>query len=471
MIRKLFSHSFIYGIGPQIPKFAGLLILPIITPDLTASDFGLYGIIMAYAQAFLYLKTLGTEVVLSNSFFKHPKTYKMYWRHISGMLHIWSLLLSMILFIIVLIVLRGMPHALEIALLNALPMALFSTTENLFFRQYQLMQKPISISARVIVTGLINIVITYYTIHILKIGYRGWFYASALASLIGFIWMIHPVYIRYNFLPVLKIRWVYLKRTLGISLPVLPHFYGNYLLSSSDRIVLDVLEVPTIHIGKYNAANMVGNYATVVATATRKAVGPMLQAFYAREQWDRAKKLIVYWQVAFLLGTTFLSIWLKDVMPFFIRSKDIGPIHGMGVWVVMAVNYIPMYGGANSQLYFMEKTNELWKRAFIAFAVNIVLNLIFVPFYGVYAAAVNTFIAYMFLGYSSYFLNVYRDNKRMELRPVLWLLITLACTAFSLIVVELNWQHKLLISLALIGLLVFFIPRFFTLKSRIPTVK
>lgn len=73
MLRKLFSHSVIYGIGPQIPKFAGLLLLPIISQDLTAADFGLYGVIQAYAQAFLYLKTLGTDVVLSNSFSNIPK--------------------------------------------------------------------------------------------------------------------------------------------------------------------------------------------------------------------------------------------------------------------------------------------------------------------------------------------------------------------------------------------------------------
>jgi O-antigen/teichoic acid export membrane protein len=164
----------------------------------------------------------------------------------------------------------------------------------------------------------------------------------------------------------------------------------------------------------------------------------------------------MYWQVSFLLGTTVLSIWLKDIIPFFIRSKDIGPIHAIGVWVVMAVNYIPIYGGANSQLLFFEKTGQLWKRAFIAFAMNIILNVIFVPHFGIYAGAVNTFIAYMFLGYSSYFMKTYHDSKKMELNPMLWLIVTVGATGMCLVVVELNWLYRSLITaILLVGLLIF----------------
>lgn len=457
MIRKLFSHSVIYGIGPQIPKFAGLIIIPIISQDLTPQDFGAYGIVMAYAQAFLYLKTLGTEVVLSNSFFKHPKTYKTYWRHVNGLLHVWAFVLSVILMGVIMIVLRDDPYRNEVAFLNALPMFLFSTTENLFFRYYQLQQRPVPISVRVMVTGLINIGFTYVTIHMLHLGYRGWFYASFIASLVGFLWMIYPVYIKQNFRPIVLLRWRFLKRTLKTSLPVLPHFYGNYLLSTSDRVVMNVIDVPITQIGRYNAANIFGNYAMVVATATRKAVGPMLQAFYVKGQWSKAKSLLIYWQIAFLAGTTLLCIWLKEIVPFFIRTKGIGDLYSIAIWIVMSVNYIPMYGGANSQLYFMERTNELWKRAFVAFAVNIVLNVIFIPVYGIYSAAVNTFIAYMFLGYSSYFLKVYREHKKMELYPWAWLAITLTCTMMSLVVVELDWKYRLVISFALVGMLLYFI--------------
>lgn len=456
MLRKLFSHSVIYGIGPQIPKFAGLLLLPIISQDLTAADFGLYGVIQAYAQAFLYLKTLGTDVVLSNSFFKHPKTYRLYWRHVNGLLHVWSFIIAVVLAGIIVLTMQDREHTLEIILLNCLPIILFSTTENLFFRYYQLRQKPIPISLRVIVTGLINVGVTYVTIHHLHMGYRGWFYASFVASLVGFVAMIYPVYIKVNFLPVLRLRWKYLRRTLRISLPVLPHYYGNYLLSTFDRVVMDVLKVPTAFIGQYNAANMFGNYVTILATSSRKAAGPMLQAFYTRKDWLKARRLVFYWQALFLLGTTLLAIWLKEIIPFFIRTKDIGEIHGMAVWVVMAVNYTPMYAGANSQLYFFERTNVLWKRAFIAFAINVALNLALIPTVGIYAAAVSTFVAYMALGYSSFFIKSYHEVKMMELKPLWWLTLTVGLTLITLIVVELPWLPKAAFTILLLTALMMF---------------
>jgi len=80
MIKKLFSHSLIYGLAPQISKIAGIFALPIITKDLTDIDFGIWGTTMAYFGSLQALLLLGLTVVISNSFFKMPSQYKWLWR-------------------------------------------------------------------------------------------------------------------------------------------------------------------------------------------------------------------------------------------------------------------------------------------------------------------------------------------------------------------------------------------------------
>ncbi|TXH27028.1 MAG: lipopolysaccharide biosynthesis protein [Cyclobacteriaceae bacterium] len=450
MIRKVVFNTLLYGVAPQVPKFAGLLILPLITQSLTAKDFGLYGIILAYTQAFLYLKTLGTDVVLSNSYFKHPATYRIHWRHINGLLHVWALALAVVLGVVLWFVLSGEPNVKQVIILNCLPVALFTTTENLFFRFYQLQQKPLPISVRVIVTGLINVLVTYYTIHVLQLGYLGWFYGTFISGAIGFLWMIYPIYIKEKFVPVLRLRWRFLTRSLKVSLPVLPHYYGNYLVSSSDRLVLDLLHVNTSSIGRYNASNMIGNFAVMLASAMNKAVGPMLLQYHSKRLFRQLQQLVFLWQILLLIGTSLLCMWLKELIPVLIKTKDIGELHHLAICIVMAVNYMPMYAAANSQLFFQEKTSQLWKRAFVAFSVSIVLNLLFVPYYGISAAAATTFVTYMFLGYSSFSLKAYRESKLVEFYPVRWLLITLTCTVLSLIMVEFAIAYKIAISLALL---------------------
>ena len=72
MLKKLFSHTAIYGLAPQITKIASFFSLPLITAELTDLDYGIAGIMTAYTASISVLAALGLKVVLVNSFFKSP---------------------------------------------------------------------------------------------------------------------------------------------------------------------------------------------------------------------------------------------------------------------------------------------------------------------------------------------------------------------------------------------------------------
>lgn len=448
MLRKAAGNTIIYGIGPQIPKFAGVLILPLITPYLTPTDFGIFGVIQAYSLALSYLKTLGTDIVLTNVFFKHPHRYPVVWRTIAGLLHFWALALAIGFgFIITTVLGKDHPFLLETILLNTIPLAFFTTTENQFLKYYQLQQRPWPITIRVIVTGMINVLVTYYTIAVLQLGYRGWFYATFTASMVSFLWIIYPIYIRHNFRPVFIFRWHFIKRVLKVSLPLLPHYYGNYLLSSSDRVVLDLLKVSDAGIGRYNAAYLFANYFNILGNSAKKAIAPMLQSYYVRGMWGNVSRLIFYWQTAFLLATTAASIWVKEIVPFFIRVPGMEGIYGMAIWLIMATNYIPMYSASTSLLFFFEETRRLWLRAIVAFAISVIINLIFVPIYGVYVAAISAYASYMYLGYSTFLMREYRAKRQVKFKALIWFVVTLSATFASILVVELDCMIKTIITI------------------------
>ena len=65
MLKKLFTHSFLYAVGPQIPKFANLLVLPVITQYLTPLDYGVYGTLLAYMGLMQGLQSLGFDVLFN----------------------------------------------------------------------------------------------------------------------------------------------------------------------------------------------------------------------------------------------------------------------------------------------------------------------------------------------------------------------------------------------------------------------
>ena len=70
MLKKLLSHTILYALGPQVPKLANIILLPIITSHLTPLDYGIYGTIMAYNGLLMGVKSLGFDILLVNSFYK-----------------------------------------------------------------------------------------------------------------------------------------------------------------------------------------------------------------------------------------------------------------------------------------------------------------------------------------------------------------------------------------------------------------
>src|SRR5690606_8459514 len=91
-----FSHTAIYGLAPQIPRVAQIFVLPIITPFLTAVDYGIAGIIAAVVGAVSVFSSLGLNIVLANSYTRSPNHFIWLWRQIYGFLIMWSFVYAII---------------------------------------------------------------------------------------------------------------------------------------------------------------------------------------------------------------------------------------------------------------------------------------------------------------------------------------------------------------------------------------
>jgi O-antigen/teichoic acid export membrane protein len=97
LFKKIITNTLIYSLAPYVASIANLLVLPIITKDLTEIDYGISGTITAYTSALSALSVLGLSVILNNSFFQNSHHYKWIWRQIYGFLVIWNVIYSLIL--------------------------------------------------------------------------------------------------------------------------------------------------------------------------------------------------------------------------------------------------------------------------------------------------------------------------------------------------------------------------------------
>lgn len=453
MLKKLFSHTAIYGLAPQLTKFAGFFALPIITKDLTSTDYGISGVVTAYATAISVFASLGLRLVLVNSFFKSPNRYKWLWRQIYGFLTLWNFfyaaLLSILLYFVVPV--EALDDRWLIVGLNVAPLIFFGQTQTITSTYYQINQQPIQIALRSIIFGLATIALNIYFISTLKMGYMGWFWSTFIIGVLTNLSYAYPLNFILKITPILNYKWQTIKRSLKVSLPTVPHYYSGYLLNSSDKAIMDLLHVKTQSIGTYNLAYMISTPISQFASASGLAIGPLLNGYFKKSRDEKARDLIFLWQGVFLISTFIFSIWLKEIVDIFVSNEALKKIYPLAIIIVMSFNYRPMYFGGNAKILYAEKTKILWRVSFIAGLTNVVMNLIAIPIWGFESAVYTTFISYMYMGYSGFYFSVFKEINPVKYYPEFWLALTVIITFLATQVVEMQMNVKLFVTLSIIA--------------------
>lgn len=452
MLRKFLSDTVIYGFAGQIPRIASIFTLPIITKYLSETDFGVYGLITSIIAGVSILASLGLKMTLTNSFFKSPSHYKIAWRQVYGALIVWSIPYAAFLSIIIFIFIppEAKENAIAIILLNVLPVVLFGPTMLLGSLYYQLKQQPKQIAVRVATTGLLTVLLNLLFIAHFRMGYMGWFWSLAISQILMQISYWFPLNFVQKITPIFNFKRRYIVNQLKITLPTVPHFYGAYLLNSSDRIIMDISNISINNIGRYNAAISVGGIFGQVSDAVAQAISPLLYGAYRDGNEKAVKRLIFSVEILFLIGTAVASIWMKEIFQFLIKNEKLQTVYPIAIILSMAYNYRPMYFGANNRLFYYEKTKILLKITFIAGIANVILNFIFIPVFGWKVAAYTAFICLMYMGYIGYFLKEFKETNSTQFYPLFWLILTVVLTVFVYFAVEWSLYIKIFLSIFII---------------------
>lgn len=449
MLKKLFSHSAIYGLAPQISKIANLFALPIITQFLTEDDFGVAGLIGSIVASIGVFSNLGLNVTLSNSFFKSPGSFHWGWRQVYGFLTLWNIPFALLLALLVYFLIPEIAkeNTLFIILTNTIPVVFFGPTATIGSLYFQLKQKPLQIGIRSMFIGLLTVGLNILFIAYYKMGYLGWFLAGGISQMVLQFSYWYPMNIVYKMKPIFNFKRRYIYHQLKVGIPTVPHYYGSYLLNSSDRLLMSFLNITTGDIGKYNAAGNISNNGNYLGIAIGKAVSPILLNYYKEKKENSARLLIFMLQILFLTGSFLICLWMKEILFFLMRNETLKMVYPMAIIMTMGYNYRPMYLGSINKLFFIEATSKLMKITLTAGIISLGLNLLLIPIFGFKSASFVLFIGLMFMGYSGFYLKEYKQTSILKYHPIFWLSITCLTTAAAFLMVELNPLPKIIISI------------------------
>lgn len=457
MLKKLFSHTAIYGLAPQVVKLANLFVLPIITPFLTEEDYGINAIILSVTGALSVFSTLGLNIVLANSFVKSVNQYKWLWRQIYGFLICWNIVFSILItgVIYLFIPKEALENKWEIILLNVAPLVLFSSSSMLGTLYYQLSQKPMQIAIRNIIIGIVAVGLNVYFIKYKGMGYMGWFWTGTISGILMQLSYWYHLNYKLGIKPIFNFKRSTIMKQIKTCLPTIPHYYSGYLLSAFDKVIMRFYALPTADIGRYSAAQTPSRLFESGTLAANQAIGPLLLQTYKNDDRQAERKLNFTVIILTLGMTSITCLFMKELLPILIKSEGMQDIYKMAIILVMGYNYRPMYVAANNRLFYVEKTKALLKVSTIASIISVVLNLLTLYFWDVEAAVFTFYLSLMYMGYSGFFIKEFKESKGTNHYPLFWLCVTFLLTIGVYFLVEFNILFKSAISLFLmvIGLI------------------
>jgi len=190
-----------------------------------------------------------------------------------------------------------------------------------------------------------------------------------------------------------------LKTALLFSLPLLPHFLSRWIITASDRLVLERY-VPLTDVGIYNVGYQIGSVLMLFAVAGNNSLIPRFGRLDTKSDSEIRKlaRLLTY----YILGLTSIGLGIALFSPEIIYILTPENYHRAVIIIpLMILSYLFMglYCPAMNVLnLIMGDTRKVAVFTVSAAALNLGLNLLLIPKFGMIAAAASTAAAYMLLG-------------------------------------------------------------------------
>ena len=422
----------IYGSGRALQKFLVALLLPLYTTFLTRSDYGILGMVVTVTAFLDVFVTLGFDIAFSRFYFD-DKTPEGHRKVITNVFYVSTVYPAILIGTCAVLMPRLAPLLLGEQYSSgdwryfavALATLFFTNLNDVPITLFRLEHKPWTFTAYTLGRIAVQIPLSILLVAVFKWGPMGVLLANLVTAASMQIALM-PTYVRkLDRLP----EWRILRPMLVFAVPALFTGISFYWLKLSDRFFL-------LH---YQGKAEVGLYT--VANALAQPLFLVLMAFrMAWPQWHYAKlddpplhrrmvaRSSTYFMVLNALMLVLLGAFLPLITHLFLNRR---------FWTVAPVTFVLAISIALYGVYFIfwvganvAKQNRMIPVFFlIASAANIGLNFIFVPRYGMWAAAWTTVAGYGLLAATIYFY-----SERYYPIPYEWrrLVKLLAATGLSL---------------------------------------
>jgi len=235
---------------------------------------------------------------------------------------------------------------------------------------------------------IISIIITYVLI---SNRYMGKIWSSVIIGFIFSIYCLSKIKGSLEF----SIKKEHIQYIISYSFPLIPYSLSSLILAQFDRIMVNNIS-GSASAGLYSLGYTIGLLLSLVITATLNAMTPKIMGFFNKGEFTRMDSLFKRIFSIETIAALILIFFGKDLIILLADEKF--HIAG-GIVPIVVIGYI-FYGLSiiyAQYIVFTKKMIFLSISVLLAGAINIILNMIYIPQYGYLAAAYTTAISYFFM--------------------------------------------------------------------------
>ena len=396
---RVLRHASIYFINSVLTKALSFLFLPLITRMLLPEEYGLYQAYLSVASFLTIFASLYLDSAYARFFYDYNRSPEELAQLTSTL--IWFLMGWGVLYFGLAI---GMVYTISIYGFHSpwYPFAFlvpfsaimkqFSALGGVYLRTYH---ETIKLGILNLVVIAVNYSVLLWLLLFMDVKAESFFISGGLSGMVGLTISLGIFYKR----GLLKATWSskMMREMLLFALAILPLSASSWIMDLSDKIIITMYD-GFQSTGKYGLSYSIANLLQLGVASIFFVYGPMMMVILKSEHKEELKSRITSFLAIYLhalLGlATFLALFGPDVLEWmtpmaYHGDRSLIAIISFG-FVFMGVRKL----FANT-LYYHKRTGLIVLTGFLPALLNLVLNLIFIPMFGRYAAAWTTLVCFL----------------------------------------------------------------------------
>ncbi|WP_458455564.1 oligosaccharide flippase family protein [Methanobrevibacter sp.] len=386
----------IVGIANILISLSGLIFIPIITKNFSTSNYGVWAQVNTLVALVPNIVNLGLPYTMVR-FLAAEKDKEIIKQSFYSMMLL-VLCSTIIMVLVFLIFSHQIADALFdgnmqimltvtvisfLACINLMFLSYFRTFQQIkFYSTFLVLQTYIGVGVSIIFT------LMHYPIEIVVLG-----------LLAGYL----AVFIVMGVLIVRQLgfttKFKSLREELKFALPTVPNNVSSWVVDSSDKFVIGIF-LGSAAVGCYSPGYALGSILLMFLTPFAVLLPAVLPEYYESGNMDKVNTFLTYSMKYYLLITVPAAVGLSLLSKplLYILTTEIIANQGYMITPLVALGAIFMgiYGIVNN-IIILEKKTVILGYIWISVAIlNIVLNVIAVPYIGIYGAGIATLICYFF---------------------------------------------------------------------------